>query len=190
MEISAIVLTGGRSSRFGSDKTTALLGQKPLVNHLLDSIPDQWPIVIVGPAFEYFRRSLQFTREEPVGGGPVCAVNAGLQMISTEFVVVIAADMPFAGRLLKEFSMRVVNRDGLVALDDEGIPQSLCALYRVAPLRTALKAVQAQGGLDGQSMKNLIGLLDIEEISLGKEFASSLLDIDTPEDLERLNSEE
>lgn len=187
LDIAALILSGGKSSRFGSDKTSAMLGKKTLINHVIDSIPNHWPMVIVGPTFASTRDSLQFTREVPAGGGPVCAIQAGLQLISTEFVAVAAADMPIAGRVLKELTQNAITKDAVIAIDETGFAQTLCAIYRTDPLRAAIKSLEP---LAGQSMNKLVGLLEIEKISLGKEFASSLLDIDTPEDLDRMNSEE
>ncbi len=186
-EITALILTGGESSRFGSNKTSALLGRKTLINHVIDSIPKRWPIVMVGPNYASPRNFIQCTREVPAGGGPVCAIEAGLRLISTEFVAVIASDMPFAGRVIKALSQQVIAKDALIAIDEKGYAQTLCAIYRTEPLHTAIKSLEPLAGL---SMKKLLPLLDAEKISLGKEFASSLLDIDTPEDLQRLKSEE
>jgi molybdopterin-guanine dinucleotide biosynthesis protein A len=186
MTISAIILTGGSSTRFGSDKTQALLGEKTIVAHIVDSLPREWPIIIVGPTFVSQRSSLYFTREEPIGGGPVYALAAGLRLVSTAFVAVIAGDMPFAARALTELIDRQVSKDGLVLLDQEGFRQTLCAIYRTSSLESALSSMDA---LEGKSMRNLVDLLNVEEISLAEEFASSLLDIDTLEDLTRAKNE-
>jgi molybdopterin-guanine dinucleotide biosynthesis protein A len=185
-EASVIILTGGKSSRFGSDKTSTLLGDKTLVAHIIDALQNRFPITIVGPEFEHSLPSLQFTREEPIGGGPVSALEAGLKLVSTEYVGVIAGDMPFGGRVITALLEDVLESDGLVPIDDMGFRQTLCAIYRVAPLRAALNA---RATLKGMSMKSLISLIDIEEIALSKDLASSLLDIDTLEDLNRARSE-
>ena len=82
----ALVLCGGGSRRMGSDKTTATLGGATVLDHLLDGLPADWPLVVVGPE-RPTRRAVRWTRESPAGGGPVAAVAAGgaLEMPSPGF---------------------------------------------------------------------------------------------------------
>lgn len=187
MDITALILTGGKSSRFGSDKSLAILDGKTLLEQIVDSLPEKWPIVIVGPEFSHSRRSLRFTREEPIGGGPVSAVAAGLSCVETEFVAVIATDMPFAGQVIEDLADRGIHADGAIPVDSEGFRQSLCAIYRVDSLESALKSLPQ---LHNNSMRNVIAVLDLEEVTLEAEFASNLLDIDTLDDLNRAQSKE
>ena len=187
MDITALILTGGASSRFGSDKASAILAGKTLIEQIVDSLPKEWPIVIVGPEFANSRHSLHFTREEPIGGGPVSAVGAGLTSLATEFVAVIATDMPFAGQVIQDLAERVILADGVIPLDSEGFRQSLCAIYRVSSLNSALKSLSQ---LHGNSMRNVIAALSLEDVTLETEYASNLLDIDTLADLKRAQSKE
>lgn len=180
---SAMILTGGSSSRFGSDKSLAILKGQSLLSRLLSDLAENIEVVIVGPAFESQLRSLKFAREDPSGGGPVAAVNAGLAMIDTEFVALIATDMPFAAAIIHELANALeMSVDGLVPLDAEGVPQTLCAIYRTSALRNALAKL---GDPQGRSMRSLVGLVELKEIELSAALKSRLLDIDTPEQLQQ-----
>lgn len=182
-EWSAMILTGGQSSRFGSDKSRAILGGQSLLSHLLSDLADIAEIVIVGPSFEDPLRSLRFVQEEPLGGGPVAAVSAGLQQIHSEFVALIATDMPFAGEVIRKLAKTLsVTKDGVLPRDSEGIPQALCAIYRTTSLKNALAKL---GNPVGRSMRSLVSLLELEEVELSPSLESSLIDIDTPEELEK-----
>ena len=79
----------------GTDKTAAALGTTTVLDHLLDHLPDGWPVVAVGPERPTHRR-VRWTRETPTGAGPVAAVAAGLPLVDTDLVVLLAGDMPFA----------------------------------------------------------------------------------------------
>ena len=180
---SAMILTGGQSTRFGSDKSKARLGEQTLLAHLLSDLPLTIEIVIVGPVSEHISPNLRFVQENPRGGGPVAALNAGIELIDTEFVALIATDMPFAVRIIKSlFNSLDSARDGVIPLDGEGVAQTLCAIYRTAPLREALIKL---GNPAGRSMRSLAALLDLYEVELPRTLESSLLDIDTPEELDR-----
>lgn len=182
-KLSAMILTGGSSSRFGSNKSLAMLEGKTLLTHLLTDLAVNIEVVIVGPAFESQSRSLKFVQEDPAGGGPVAAVSAGVAKIETEFVALIATDMPFAAAVIHDLANSLESSiDGLVPLDAQGVPQTLCAIYRTNALKNALVKL---GNPQGRSMRSLTALLELREIELSTALKSRLVDIDTPEELQR-----
>lgn len=181
--LSAMILTGGASSRFGSDKSHAVIGQLSLVEHILTSLPSQMEIVIVGPQLPKTSRTVRYTLEDPLGGGPVAAIHAGLALIETEYVAIVATDMPFAGQVLDELRNNFPDpEDVTIPLDSQGVRQPLCALYRTEALSRAMTQL---GSVQGQSMRRLVEFLTVKELSLVPEVQRILLDIDTPSDLER-----
>lgn len=179
-----MILTGGASSRFGSDKSQAMLGESSLIETLLSTLPPEIETVIVGPEGEYTSRVVKYTQENPLGGGPVAAIHAGLALIEAEFVAVIATDMPFAGVVLKELAGHFPDaaEDATIPLDAQGIRQTLCAIYRAESLRSALMKL---GNIQGQSMRRLTELLAVRELQLEPSITRILLDIDVPSDLEQ-----
>jgi molybdopterin-guanine dinucleotide biosynthesis protein A len=181
--LSAMILTGGSSSRFGSNKSQAKLGANSLIENLLSTIPPEIDIVIVGPELENSVRPVRYTQEHPLGGGPVAAIEAGLQLIDSEFVAIIATDMPFASQVLAVLRENLPEtQDATIPLDAEGIRQPLCALYRRDGLA---RAITELGNTQGQSVRTLIQILAIKELRLDPALARILLDVDTPADLER-----
>lgn len=181
--MSAMILTGGSSSRFGSDKSQAMMGADSLIENLLKSLPSEMEIVIVGPELLNASRQVKYTQEDPLGGGPVAAIEAGLKLIDSEFVVIIATDMPFASQVLDALIQNLpVTEDATIPLDSAGIRQPLCAIYRREALVEALKEL---GNAQGQSVRNLIHILSVKELHLDPALQRILLDIDTPSDLER-----
>lgn len=181
--LSAMILTGGSSTRFGSDKSQAKLGVISLIENLLLTLPLEIEIVIVGPELENSARQVKYTQEYPLGGGPVAAIEAGLKLIDSEFVAIIATDMPFASQILAVLRENLPEtEDATIPLDPAGIRQPLCALYR----RDALaRAVTELGNTQGQSVRNLIQILTVRELRLDPALQRILLDVDTPADLER-----
>ncbi len=180
---SVIILTGGTSKRFGSDKSQAIIGGISLIERILASIPSEFETVIVGPD-PMIRTSLYRTvQENPIGGGPVAGFKAGLEICTSEIVVLIATDMPFAvSRTLHLMDSMKPHDDAVMYVDAEGFKQSLAAIYRVEAVERALSLM---GNADGQSMQRMLSYLQIREIAMSKEVAQALIDIDTPEDLER-----
>lgn len=181
--LSAMILTGGASSRFGSDKSLAKLGKNSLIEELLATLPQEIKIVIVGPRFQNPSREVRFTQESPLGGGPVAAIHAGLELIETDFVAIIATDMPFANAILSALIENFPDaEDATIPLDALGVRQTLCALYRANSLRRAIRTL---GSPQDQSMRKLSELLSVKELILEPSLERILLDVDSPADLER-----
>lgn len=182
-QLSAMILTGGSSSRFGSDKSQAKFGAHSLIEKLLITLPSEIDIVIVGPQLMSATREVTYTQENPRGGGPVAAIAAGLKLIDSEFVAIIATDMPFASAILAVLTQNFPETDdAVIPLDSVGIPQPLCALYRSDAL---VRALTELGSTQGQSMRNLVQNLSVKELRLEPAVRRILLDVDTPSDLER-----
>jgi molybdopterin-guanine dinucleotide biosynthesis protein A len=178
---SAIILTGGTSKRFGSDKTEAKIAGRALIDHLIESIPGHVPIIVVGPARDNFESRIQVTQETPALGGPVAAIAAGLELVRTELAAVFAADMPFAPLLIPQLMNAMsYESDAVLPIDFNGFVQPLCALYRVDALAKALLTFEA---ISGQSMRNLLAGLRVAHIEVDNPGVRSLIDIDTQEDL-------
>lgn len=77
-----VILAGGRSSRFGSDKAEALLGNRRLIAHVTDSLAPQVERVIVagGPP----REGMAHVPDRPAPGlGPLGGLNAALHAAAT-----------------------------------------------------------------------------------------------------------
>lgn len=160
----AVVLTGGRSSRLGTDKATAVVAGQRMIDRVIEQLPDV-AIVVVGP--DPGIGGVMVTREDPPGGGPAAAIAAGLPYVQTEWVAVIAADMPFAVPMLLSLDRRA---QAVVPIAG-GHPQPLCAWYQVSAL----------AGLGpGISMRTVLAGLDVHYVEVA---ARTVADIDTPADL-------
>jgi molybdopterin-guanine dinucleotide biosynthesis protein A len=180
---SVIVLSGGTSRRFGSDKSQAKIAGKSLIAIILGSIPSEFKVVIVGEDPKIESSQYQCVLEEPIGGGPLAGFKAGLDASESELVALIATDMPFAsGLVLNLINSIRVHDDAVMYVDAKGFKQPLAALYRSASVKRALADM---GQLDGKSMRELISHLMVHEIEMSHEVAQALVDIDTAADLEQ-----
>ena len=178
---SIIVLSGGTSSRFGADKSQAILGHQQLIHHTLTGIPKEFEIIIVGADPLFTLASYRCVQENPVGGGPVAGIAAALELCESEIVGVLATDMPFAGaHMIHLLSAMTSHDDAIMFVDSKGFKQPLAALYRREALENALSKI---GNPHGASMRTLISHLNIHEIPMSPEIEKAMIDVDTPHDL-------
>ena len=178
---SIIVLSGGTSSRFGADKSQAILGHQQLIHHILAGIPKEFEIIIVGTDPLFTPASYRCVQESPAGGGPVAGIAAALELCESEIVGVLATDMPFAGaHMIHLLSAITSHDDAIMFVDSKGFKQPLAALYRREALENALSTI---GNPHGASMRTLISHLKIHEVQMSPEIEMAMIDIDTPHDL-------
>ena len=178
---SIIVLSGGTSSRFGADKSQAILGHQQLIHHILTGIPKEFEIIIVGADPLFTPASYRCVQESPAGGGPVAGIAAALELCESEIVGVLATDMPFAGaHMIHLLSAMTSQDDAIMFVDSKGFKQSLAALYRREALENALTKI---GNPHGASMRTLISDLNIHEVHMSPEIEKAMIDVDTPHDL-------
>ena len=169
--MNAIILTGGTSKRFGSDKSQAKIQGKSLLEYLSHGLEN---LIIVGPETSI---PAKYVREEPIGSGPVAAIAAAMLEVDSDLVAIYATDMPFAPRITSQLVSALKN-DAAVAIDCDGKLQPLAAIYRSSKLRSALASYES---VENQSVKSLIAKLVIDEVPVVE--TEYLMDIDTQEDL-------
>lgn len=169
--MNTIILSGGTSKRFGSDKSQAKIQGKSLLEYLSHGLEN---LIIVGPETSI---PAKYVREEPIGSGPVAAIAAAMLEVDSDLVAIYATDMPFAPRITSQLVSALKN-DAAVAIDCDGKLQPLAAIYRSSKLRSALASYES---VENQSVKSLIAKLVIDEVPVVE--TEYLMDIDTQEDL-------
>lgn len=180
--LAAVLLAGGSARRLGGvDKPALLVGGRPLLERVLDAVPDADPVVAVGPP-RASERPLRWTREEPPGSGPLAGLDAGLRELGEVpgVVAVLAADLVgvTAGTLtrLREALAGAPEAAGALLVDGTGQPQWLIGIWRAGALRAAVAAAPAPG----VSLRSVLGTLEAVRVP---ERAGESSDIDTEADL-------
>ncbi|MEU8850056.1 NTP transferase domain-containing protein [Streptomyces sp. NPDC048564] len=164
----AVVLAGGAARRLGGvDKPGVRVGGRPLLDRVLAACADARTTVVVADP-RPTARPVTWAREDPPGGGPVAALDAGLRHTGAEQVVVLSADLPFLDegtvrRLLA--ALRTGDADGALLTDADGRDQPLVAAYRAPALRRELaELAQGQDGLAGLPLRRLTGALGLTRV--------------------------
>ena len=201
--ITAIVLAGGRSSRFGSDKLEAELDGASLLSSTIAAVEPIADVVIVaGPALP---NGLQRGGERPATlvhdrepfGGPMAALanvlERGIPDPVTSLALVVGGDMP---RLVPEVLTAMLDRLAAdleldaVILQAPGSPRR-----QVLPIalreHAAVGAARAALDAGDRSLRGFVDRLRTLELPAGVWRAQdpagdTLVDVDTSADLERL----
>ena len=84
--VAVVVAAGGRSSRLAGGKLTAEVAGRTLLDHTLDGLPADAPVVCVGPEVST-TRVVVWVQESPAFGGPLAAVEAGVEALPADATV-------------------------------------------------------------------------------------------------------
>jgi molybdopterin-guanine dinucleotide biosynthesis protein A len=153
---SAVVLAGGRSTRFGDeDKLLADLVGEPLIRRTVERVAP-----VVGTVVVNCRADQQAALETALGGvdatlrfavdpepdaGPMAGIRTGLRATPSRFAVVVAGDMPFvAPGLVRHLFARVTGHDAAVPQVEEWY-QTTQAVYRADAMAAACGRALADG---------------------------------------------
>ncbi|MFE6379718.1 DUF6457 domain-containing protein [Streptomyces roseolus] len=190
----AVVLAGGAARRLGgADKPGVRVGGRTLLDRVLAACSGARRTVVVG-APRPTARPVGWTREEPIGTGPVAALAAGVTALGATgsgdpgTLLVLSADLPFLGegtvlRLLAALDAGP-GAEGALLVDGEGREQPLVAVYRATALRRELDGLrQARGELDHLPLRALVGGLRLVRVPVGAEEPAASFDCDTWEDI-------
>lgn len=205
MSVSAIVLAGGRSRRFGSDKLTAELDGASLLSTTVASVAplvDGVTVAVATLPDEVLDAEVPVALvhdREPFGGPLAALANVLEQGVDpdpvTDLAIVVGGDMP---RLVPSVLQAMIDRlraDPVleaVILESPDAPrrQVLPLALRKGPARRAAREVLAR---EDRSLRLLIDRLRTLELpavvwrALDPE-GNSISDVDTVADLDRLRS--
>ena len=194
-----IVLAGGASSRFGSDKLAAPLDGRPLLDHALlatTEVVEQLILVLapeapVPPLPESIAARISVARDLDRHQGPLAGLASGLSSdaaSAADLALVVGGDMPsLAPAVLTLLVKRLAAEAALAAMTLDASPPSPMPLaIRIAPASAAATTLLAQGRRSLRSLLDAVSSSTVRSadwLPLDPD-GRTLRDVDTPEDLD------
>lgn len=178
--VDAIVLAGGPARRLdGADKPALTVGGRTLLQRVLDAVAAAERVVVVGPRPGIaLPPHVSWCREDPPGSGPVAAIAAGLALLTGEYTLVLAADLPFVAGAVPVLRDAVRGHDVAVLCDAGGRANYVAAAWRRAALATALDALDSPANA---ALRSLYAGVDVLAVPDGEHGWGT--DCDTWEDV-------
>lgn len=134
-DIEAFILTGGASRRMGTDKSQLLIERQTFTDRISETlltVTDS--VTIVGRQPE--ESTLPSIADVYPQWGALGGLHAALTACRREWAIVVACDLPFVtAELFSYLASLRLDHKAVVAIQPDGRPQPLAALYRVDPCR-------------------------------------------------------
>jgi len=185
MDATAIILTGGKSSRMGRPKALLPFAGEPLIAHVVRALKTIFAeaVVVAAPEQELPTLPAVLVHDDVAYQGPVSGIYHGLTASAGEVCFVTSCDAPFLNlALVAHLLSRISDCDVVVPYWQERL-QPLHAAYRrsVAPL---LREQLNRGELRPISLYPKVRTREIHEVEIRRidPEGLSFLNMNSPED--------
>lgn len=141
MEISAGILAGGKSTRMGTNKVLLPFKETTFIKAIVKECEDLSKIILsVNDLDIYKNLGYELVQDEKEGFGPIEGIYQILKKSNTEYVLILAADMPYINKaFINKFCSCLEYPDllknnqgempGCIVLRANNMLEPLCSLY-------------------------------------------------------------
>ena len=162
LDATGVILAGGASRRFGSDKAFALLDDKPLIEHVAGTVSNVFEncLLITNTPERYNHMGFPHVRDIFLNAGPLGGIHAALSSINTNGAFIVGCDMPFVREEIVRFLLSFPKQwDAVVPWLDKG-PEPLCAFYQ----RDALAVIEEYLRQGGRKIQTVFQTLRVRKV--------------------------
>ncbi len=190
MDMSCIVLAGGKGLRIGKNKVSETIGNRSLLQRVASCLSSfNSEIIIVTATRQSCSRYIDYPKLRIVtdtypGRGPLGGIYTGLAASDSFYNLVVACDMPFLNQALLSYMIQIAAGYDLIIPKLGNFIEPLHAVYAkgcLAPLEELLK----QDNLQVNELTNLVRVryVDAGEIDRFDPEHLSFFNINTEADL-------
>lgn len=194
MDICALVLAGGKSSRMNGNNKAFLPYKEKDFLHTITDVLDQFDkiYISVDNKEKYKHIEYELIEDEYKEIGPIGGIYSTIKLMKNQYVFITACDMPKISKDIIRVLLNNVDKDDkcVVFEDDKGRIYPLAAIYSKDSLETVEKMIKDKD----YKLKNLVHNLNGKIISLNHvDINKDMLDnINNPEQYhilkERINN--
>ncbi len=182
MNLTALILAGGKSRRFGKDKAAVVVEGKPMIERVYAAVAPLVETVLVsvadGKTWYTLPETVHYVADVHHNIGALAGMHAGLAATQTPWLLVVACDMPYLTTkgLQRLLDARSGTVEAVVAVSPDGQRHPLCAVYRQSVLATVNRQIKKRR----YALHALLDELETVEVALPE---AVVRNINTPGDL-------
>src|SRR6056297_400207 len=188
--MNAIILAGGKSSRFGSNKALYKINQKPMLVNIVEKLsPIFKKIYIIGDQKDKYEeiRGTVYLRDKIPDKGPLGGLYTGLSVSGSQYNYLQACDMPFVSQeYLRYMKGHIISNKNYEAFIPEknGYLEPFVGIYDKNIMDKILELIKKEKlNFDNLFEKIKIKKIDEEEIAKIADTERIFFNINKKEDL-------
>jgi len=190
--IIGIILAGGKSSRFGEDKSNIRLGNKTLLDHTIDKIEKEFnEVLIISNNKEYnFKNKKIHTVKDCIEGqlGPLVGILTAMKWVNEnkknyKWIASFPCDTPFFdNKLISKLKLKTKETSKkLIFLNSDKKRHNIFGLWSMDLIETLEKDIKNSF----RKVEIWADKIGYESININTEKFDRFLNINTKEDLEK-----
>ena len=176
--VTGAIFAGGESSRFGSPKINAFVGDEEFGFRIARSMRQsgiEQILLVGGSEVDAVRWDLTFVADEVIGAGPFAALLAAMHNSDAPILLTMPCDVPWIdSESCKQLSAIDEKFDAQVAITDS--PQWLSSAWR----RSAIEHLEQQFAIGERAIHRAVIGLNVNYLHLPQ---SALRNVNAPDDL-------
>ncbi len=192
-DVTGVLLAGGKSRRMGEDKRFILVGQQTLFDRSLTVLRELFEVVCVVIAQDSppLQADVPVVRDLIPDGGSLGGLYTGLRLAKTQYIFVVACDMPFLAPHVIRHMVQLKDSADIVISRWATRLQPTHAVYG----RNCLPVIEEMMTLHNRKIHSMVGhpslrvcVVPETEIRHIDHEGRSMFNINTPSDLEQARS--
>ena len=177
----AVVLAGGKSSRMGQDKALLMLGEKVIIQRILDVVSTVFDeVYISGNRVAYQSFSKNIIEDKIIDKGPMGGIYSALEFLK-EDVFVCSCDMPF---ISNDMIRNMLNKKQEDKINTLKYKDRIYPVFGIFPY-SVLNVLKDSLLKDKLKMTSFLETQKAHYIEIDKESENHFLNINTPENFEK-----
>jgi molybdopterin-guanine dinucleotide biosynthesis protein A len=168
-DITAVILSGGKSSRMGTNKSFLKIGDKTIIERLRDLLQSMFKdvILITNEPDDYKFLGLPIYEDIFLHRGPLAGIHSGLKHSKTNINFIISCDLPFMTKETINYLIEYKTDKLITVAKADGFVQQLAGKYSrecLSPSEKILKEGIINENRDAIQRKrkcNVLSLIDL-----------------------------
>lgn len=188
-EITGVILCGGRSSRMKTDKALLKLGERTIIEIILDKLKSIFKEIIISSneSHKYEFLNVRIINDIYTNRGPLAGIHSALTYSNQEKIFVSACDIPLVPKEMIDFLINYQSNCQVILPKFQGRVQFLCGIYSKSIndiIEHILNSPTKKGALYELAENVSTEIIDIDEL----EFVSPdiFLNLNTTDDFDRI----
>jgi molybdenum cofactor guanylyltransferase len=167
VKAAAIILSGGKSSRMGTNKALLKINEKTNIERIADTLKPLFDdiILVTNNPESYEFLGLKMVKDHYPGMGPLAGVHAGLNHSNYDVNVIVACDMPFVSGELAQTLIQLCSHYDAVVPVINGIQHPLFAVFKKEIAGEVAGSIE-EGNLRMKHLLNRLQVLYVTEKEL------------------------
>lgn len=185
--ITGIILSGGKSSRMGTDKGFLKLKGKKFIQHSIDALkPLVSEIIIVSNNTAYDVFKLKRVKDEIENAGPLAGVYTGLKNSKTDYNLILSCDIPLINaEVLKLLIEAIDDTSEVIQIENNSKTSPLIALYKSSCASRFYKLL-----IEGERrLRYAVNQCNVKNVKLNSDIGIYTSNINTPEEFKMIKND-